>query len=303
LPFAKTKYPAYLPLMPLALEMMDMREYDVIVSSEAGPAKWIIPNPDAKHICYCHSPMRYIWDQRQIYFDGLPGALRFAAEMYASRLRKSDILSSTRVDTFVANSGFVAQRINKYYRRDAHVVHPPVDLEKFIPSLNGPEDYYLVAGEVAPYKRVDLAVQACNELGRRLIVIGGGKGVEKLKQIAGSTVEIKGKVSDEQFRTALSKCRALLFPGVEDFGLVPVEAMASGRPVIAYAKGGALDSVKDGVSGMFFHEPTANSLKEAILEFERQESAFTVEGCLEHARSFGREQFVRKFKNIVLHPN
>ncbi|WP_454718813.1 glycosyltransferase [Caulobacter segnis] len=298
LPFARSRYQMYLPLMPLALEALDMRPYDLIVSSEAGPAKWVIPNPDARHICYCHSPLRYIWDQRQIYFEKMPGPVQMLAEGYASHLRKSDVISSSRVDDFVANSNFVKQRIWKYYRREARVIHPPVSVDDFLP-VSSAEDFYLVAGEVRSYKRVDLAVRACTALGRRLIVIGGGAGVKELKKIAGPSVEFLGHVEFAILRDHLARCRALLFPGVEDFGIVPVEAMASGRPVIAYAKGGALDSVKPEVSGVLFKEPTVESLTQAILEFEANESGFTSVACVEHARGFSKDVFKARFEDVL----
>lgn len=299
LPRARKNYQAYLPLMPLALEMLDMRGFDLIVSSEAGPAKWIIPDPNAKHVCYCHSPLRYIWDQRQVYFENMPGIARFGAEMFASSLRRSDIASSVRVDEFVANSKFVQERIWKYYRRESTVIHPPVAVDDFAIS-DSVEDFYLVAGEVRSYKRVDLAVRACTKLNRRLIVIGGGRGVASLKKIAGPTVEFLGHVKFDVLRDHLSRCRALLFPGVEDFGIVPVEAMASGRPVIAFGRGGALDSVAPGVSGMLFKEQTVESLMATIIDFEASEASFSPASCVAHARKFDRGEFQKKFSKIIL---
>ena len=297
LPMAQRRYAAYLPLMPLALEMLDVNEYDLIVSSEAGPAKWIIPNPDARHICYCHSPMRYVWDQRKEYFSKLPAPLRPLAELYGSQLRKSDSLSAMRVDEFVANSNFVARRIWKYYRREAEVIYPPVDVNGFTVSEDI-SDAYLIAGELRSYKRVDLAVRACTELGRRLVVIGSGPS-DALKKMAGPTVEFRGRVDQVEFRKALSECRALLFPGIEDFGIVPVEAMASGRPVIAYGKGGGVESVKDGVSGLHFHDASVEGLKQAILAFEAEQHHFSPQACVEQAALFSRESFKANFGALL----
>jgi glycosyltransferase involved in cell wall biosynthesis len=297
LPLARRRYAMYLPLMPLALEMMDVSQYDLIVSSEAGPAKWIIPNPDAQHVCYCHSPLRYIWDQKDIYLSRFPGPMRLLAEAYASKLRQSDYLSSVRVDAFVANSNFVARRIWKFYRRDAEVVHPPVDVDSFVTGAVA-DDYYLLAGEIRAYKGAAAAVRACAELGRRLVIVGGGD-FSDLKKIAGPLTEFRGRVSDGEFKAVLSRCRALLFPGVEDFGIVPVEAMASGRPVIALNKGGALDTVLHGETGILYDDNTVEGLKSAIRAFEAEENGFRTSACIEQAARFRPEVFSREFAKCL----
>ncbi len=297
MPFAERLYKFYLPLMPKALEALDLNAYDVVISSEAGPAKWVIPRPDAVHVCYCHSPLRYIWDQRDIYTANIPAPLRPFALMFASHLRKSDALSSLRVDRFVANSHYVAARINKYYRRDSHVVHPPVRLD-FFNAQAQPEDFYLMAGEIRAYKKIDHAIHACNQLNRRLVIIGGGD-VSKLRAIASPLVEFRGRVSNEEFRDALSKCRALLFPGVEDFGIVPVEAMASGRPVIAYGHGGAVDTVVHGETGILYNDPSVEGLVDAIKLFEQNESALSTENCVNHAQKFSPKRFRDEMLAIV----
>jgi glycosyltransferase involved in cell wall biosynthesis len=298
LPLAKKLYPLYTGLMPGALEQFDANEYELIISSESGPAKWIIPRPDAKHICYCHSPMRYIWDQRGLYLSKLPPPLRPVGHMLAGQLRRSDVLSSMRVSAFVANSTFVQKRINQYYRRDAEVIHPPVDTDQY--TAGEPEDFYLCAGQVVSYKRIDLAVEACTRLGRRLIVAGGGD-TRALREKAGPTVSFLGKVDQDTLRDLMRRCRALLFPGVEDFGLVPVEVMASGRPVIAFGYGGALDTVQPGVSGLLFHEASAEALVAAIERFEGDEDHFTAERCQGWARKFSRSVFDQKFSDLARH--
>ena len=297
LPFARTRYPAYLPLMPLALEMMDMSAYDVIVSSEAGPAKWVIKDPDAWHICYCHSPLRYIWDQRDIYLQKIPALARPLAHAYASHLRHSDQLSAMRVDRFVANSSFVARRIASYYRRDAEVIHPPVDVDRFSIRADG-EDYYLFAGELRGYKGAALAIEACNRLNRKLYIVGGGAHAD-LQRLAGPNIRFLGRLSDADYDLTLSRCRALLFPGVEDFGIIPVEVMAAGRPVIARAKGGAMDSVVHGETGLHYTDPSVDGLIGAITAFEAEEAAFTPENCVRQARKFGRDVFRDKFSKVL----
>lgn len=296
LPAAKKIYPLYLPLMPLGLEMIDTEGYDLIISSEAGPAKWIIPGPEAKHICYCHSPMRYLWDQRFGYIGKVPKIARPLAHVVAGRLRQSDVLSAARVTQFVANSSFVAQRINQYYRRDAEVIHPPVDVDRF--TVGEAEDFYLCAGQVVSYKRVDLAVQACTRLGRRLVIAGGGDN-KRLREMAGPSVTFLGNVDDAEMKDLMRRCRALLYPGVEDFGIVPVEVMASGRPVIAFGRGGALDTVEPGVSGLLFNEQSVESLARAIERFEAEESSFSAEACRRSAHRFDRAVFERKFSDLV----
>ena len=297
LPFSRRKHQLYLLLMQMALENLALDEYDLIVSSEAGPAKYVIPKPEAYHICYCHSPMRYLWDQREQYLGKIPQPFRIVAQILAGRLRRSDVMSATRVDQFVANSEFVKKRIWRYYRREAEVIYPPVNLDSFAP-VDSPDDYYLVAGELRSYKRVDLAIQACNKLGRRLVVIGSGPDAA-LKKMAGPTVEFLGRVSDSVFREKLANCRALLFPGVEDFGIVPVEAMASGRPVIAFARGGALESVEDGVSGLFFDEPTVESLVRSMEIFESEEASFKSSNCVARAQRFSRQRFLDRFDALL----
>jgi glycosyltransferase involved in cell wall biosynthesis len=296
LPAARKLYPAYMPLMPMALEGIDMNPYDLIISSEAGPAKWVLPSPGAVHICYCHSPLRYVWDQRLTYFRKLPTVLHPFAHLMGRSIRHSDLLSSFRVTTFAANSSFVASRIRQYYRREAEVIHPPIDLEDYTPGLA--EDFYLCAGQVVSYKRIDIAVEACRRLGRRLIVAGDGE-VSRLKDLAGPHATFLGRVDRPVLLDLMRRCRALLFPGVEDFGLVPVEVMASGRPVIAYGDGGVLDTVEPGASGVLFDRQDADALASAILEFEALESRMDADACRRSARRFARPIFERKFIDLA----
>ena len=270
LPFAKRLYSSYLPLMPRALEELDLRGYDLVISSEAGPAKGVIPPPDAPHLCYCHSPMRYLWDQYHTYRSSAGRLTRAVMPGLAHRLRQWDVASALRVDGFLANSTHVAARIEKYWRRGADVVPPPVDLARFapVPALERGA-FYLWAGELAPYKRPDLAVRAFRALDRPFVMLGGPeREAAQLRRIAGPKTRILGRVSDEEMTRALARCRALIFPGEEDFGIVPVEALASGRPVIAYGRGGIRDSVRDGETGLFFHEQSVGALIDAVRRFE-----------------------------------
>ena len=280
-------YQKMLPLMPYALESFDLTGYDLIISSEAGPAKGIIPGPDALHICYCHSPMRYIWDLYPQYRAAAGFLTRAVMSLTAPALRQWDVSTSHRVDHFIANSAYVARRIEKYYRREAHVIHPPVNIARF-DLVDNPGDYYLCAGQITPYKRIDIAVEACTRLGKKLVVLGAGA-TPSLKRLAGPTIEFLGAVDDATMTHHFSHCRALLFPGVEDFGIVPLEVMASGRPVIAFAKGGALETVINNQTGIFFHEQTADAVVDAINRFESQLNSFSPAGSQLHARSFSAE--------------
>lgn len=279
-------YQKMLPLMPYALESFDLTAYDLIISSEAGPAKGIIPGPGATHICYCHSPMRYIWDLYPQYRAAAGPLTRALMSLTAPSLRQWDVSTSHRVDHFIANSTYVAQRIERYYRRSAHVINPPVNLTRF---SQGPEtqpgDYYLCAGQITPYKKIEIAVEACTRLGKRLVVLGAGV-TPSLRRLAGPTVEFLGAVDDATMNLHFASCKALLFPGVEDFGIVPLEVMASGRPVIAFAKGGALETVIDGRTGMFFYEQTADAVVDAIRRFESTALTFERKDLQAHARSF-----------------
>ncbi|WP_399678098.1 glycosyltransferase [Xenophilus sp.] len=292
-------YQKMLPLMPFALESFDLTGYDLIISSEAGPAKGIVPGPDATHICYCHSPMRYIWDLYPQYRAASGAVTRAMMSLAAPLLRQWDVSTAHRVDHFIANSAYVARRIEKYYRRDALVVHPPVDLSRFAaPASAAPGGYYLCAGQITPYKKIEIAVEACTRLGRRLRVIGSGANAA-LKRLAGPTVEFLGPVSDEEMVRSFAGCRALLFPGVEDFGIVPLEVMASGRPVIAYARGGALETVVDGRTGLLFHEQTAEAVVDAIRRFEAAEPSFDAQALRTHARSFDTAVFRARMAELI----
>ena len=270
LPNARRFYKRYLPLMPIALEQIDLRGYDLIISSESGPAKGIIPPAGAVHICYCHSPMRYIWNMSHDYLERAGFLTKILLPSLAHYVRNWDAVASMRVDHFIANSHTVAARVEKYYRRKSTVIYPPVDVNRFeIVSEAEIEDYYLMVGELVAYKRPELAVEAFNTLGKPLVVIGGGEMLSMIQKLAGPTVTVLGPQPLEVLRRHYARCRALIFPGEEDFGIVPVEVMASGRPVIAYGRGGVTETVSAGVSGLFFQEQSVLAIEQAIHKFEQ----------------------------------
>lgn len=298
LPRAPRMYKTYLPLMPLALEQLDLRDYDLILSSESGPAKGIIAPPHAVHVCYCHTPMRYIWNMFHDYRASAGSLARLAMPSLAHYLRLWDVASAARVDSFVANSATVADRIRRYYGLDAKVIHPPVDTSAFSPCpASELGDYYLMAGELVSYKRPDLAVRAFNELKLKLVVIGGGEMLSEIRRLAGPTVSVLGPQPFEALKHHYARCRALIFPGEEDFGMVPVEAMASGRPVLAFGRGGATETVATDVTGLFFDEQTIDAISNCIARFERM--SFEPEAIVAHAQQFGREPFIRKMRSHV----
>ena len=298
LPKARRHYQKYLPLMPLALEQLDLTPYDLIISSESGPAKGVITRPDAVHICYCHSPMRYVWD---MYHEYLSGAGRFVRTLFpviAHWLRVWDRLSADRVDYFIANSSFVASRIRKFYRRDSEIIFPPVNVSDFNPRLER-GDFYLCLGQLVAYKRADMAVEAFNRLGLPLVVVGEGELFEPLTKIAAPNVKLMGRQPFSVIQDLLQRCRGLIFPGMEDFGIVPVEAMAAGAPVIAYGKGGALDTVIHGKTGILFQEQSVEALMEAVRQLERGEFDFSPAEMHLHAQRFAKPVFQQRIKAFV----
>ena len=302
LPFAAGGYQKYLPLMPLALEQFDLRGYDLVISSESGPAKGVLTGADTLHICYCHTPMRYLWDFYQEYLERSGPLTRLALRLFGHRLRLWDALSAQRVDYFAANSHNVARRIAKHYRRDSTVIHPPVDVSAFAPAGGAypePEDYYLYVGQLTGYKRADLAVQACTRANRRLIVVGEGEERQKLARMAGPTVSFEGRLDGQALCARLQSCRALLFPGEEDFGIVPLEALAAGRPVIAYGRGGALETVSHGKTGLLFEEQSVPALCDAMDIFESGQYAFESAALTREAERFSRQRFCREFQDFV----
>jgi glycosyltransferase involved in cell wall biosynthesis len=291
-------YKSYLPLMPMALEQLDLRGYDLIISSESGPAKGIIPPAGALHLCYCHSPMRYVWNMLHDYQEGTSRLGRFMMSPLLHYVRFCDVAAATRVDAFAANSRTVAKRINSYWRRTADVIFPPVDVESFKPvTTQELGDFHLMAGELVRYKRPDLAVEAFSRSGRRLIVVGGGEMLPELRAKAGPTVTLLGPQSFDNLRDYYARCTALIFPGEEDFGIVPVEAMASGRPVVAFGKGGATETVVDGVTGTFFEEQTVESLLDAVERCDKAD--LDPDAAIARSRVFGKDVFKASMADFV----
>jgi glycosyltransferase involved in cell wall biosynthesis len=298
LPRAARMYKTYLPLMPLALEQLDLRGYDLIISSESGPAKGIIPPPEAIHVCYCHTPMRYIWNMYHDYRNGAGRLTRLLMPPLSHYLRMWDVTSSARVDSFVANSATVARRIDRYYGMNSVVIHPPVDTSAF--SISAPSelgDFYLMAGELVSYKRPDLAVRSFNETKLKLVVIGGGEMLDEIRRIAGPTVTVMGPQPFDVLKQHYARCRALIFPGEEDFGMVPVEAMASGRPVVAFGRGGATETIAPGVSGILFSEQSVEAISQAVRSLATMDIDPTKIAA--HASQFGRAQFFDKMRAHV----
>jgi len=305
LPLGRRHPQAYLPLMPAASRSLRLDGYDLIVSSESGPIKGIRKPKGARHVCYCHTPMRYLWDMHGEYYRtaGLCGKL--AMSLFTGYLRKEDLRSAESVDRFVANSAFVAERIRRIYGRDSVVVHPPVDVEFFSGAAGRPRGlpfdggYYLYVGELRDYKRPDLAVKAAARMGRNLVVVGNGKLRNALERDAGGrgNVVFAGRTLGESLRSLYAGAKALLFPGIEDFGIVPVEAQAAGTPVVALGKGGALETVRDGETGLFFAEESVESLCGAIEELESRN--WSADACRSNASRFAKGRFAEGMTKAV----
>lgn len=297
LPLAGRTHQPFLPLMPLAVESFDLNAFDLILSSSHTVAHGVIPPPHALHICYCHTPMRYAWDMERQYLSELPALVRPFMRLTMHRMRQWDVTSAARVNHFVANSYFVASRIATYYHRQATVIPPPVDTDFYTLQDTPREDYYLVAGRLTGYKRVDLVIEAFRDSKTRLVVIGEGPERKRLERRASSNITFLGATSRETLREHFSKARALIFPGLEDFGIVPLEAQAVGCPVIAYGAGGVLDTVRDGETGVFFAEQSVGALREAVARSEQ--IGFDPHVLRAHALEFSADNFNRRIQEFV----
>jgi glycosyltransferase involved in cell wall biosynthesis len=294
------KHQWLLPWMPRAIESIDLRGFDTILSSSHAIGKGIIPPSNARHICYCHTPMRYAWEMEEEYLDDfkIPQRLRRAIKQKLKHIRRWDMTSAARVDTFIANSTTTQDRIKRVYNRDSIVIHPPVS-ERFFDHVSAPasKDYYLAIGRMVPYKRFDLLIETANTLNLPLKIAGSGQEFPRLKAMAGPTVEMLGFVPDSDLPDLYRNARALLFPQFEDAGVVPLEAEASGTPVIAYGKGGVLDTVKLGETGVYFSEQTVDSLGDAIKQFETM--TFDSSAVSAFAAQFSATRFKEKISSVI----
>jgi glycosyltransferase involved in cell wall biosynthesis len=298
-PAARRRYRNYLPLYPWAIERFDMSIYDVVVSSSHCAAKGVRLYDGQLHVCYCHAPMRYVWDQYESYFGGpnrwKPSSI--VMRLFIKRLRRWDVETSKSVTAFVANSAAVAERIMLHYGRQAIVVHPPIDTARFHPIGTDQSEYFLTVSALVPYKRIDLAIEACRRMSLPLVIVGEGPERRRLQQKAGRHARFLGWVSDDELVRLYNGCRALLFPGEEDFGITAVEAQACGRPVIALRKGGVVETVLDKRTGLFFNEPTVEALGEAL---ERFQSMFFDRGVIRaHAEKFGGDRCRRELDSTI----
>jgi glycosyltransferase involved in cell wall biosynthesis len=312
IPAARKAHRHFLPLYPLAVEMLDLSGYDLVISSDSGPMKGVLTDPYSTHICYCHSPMRYLWDGYSAYHRSMSPLAQTIFGITAHYVRNWDFAAAQRVDHFVANSRYVAARIRKYYRRESTVIHPPIDTSQGYLAAQH-QDYYLAVGRLVPYKRTDILIEACRKLGRKLLIVGDGPERKKLEQLSPKNVEFLGEINDSELRNIYAHCRALLFAADEDFGMVPLEAQSYGRPVIALAKGGSLETVigtEDlvgrretdhgaALTGVFFGEQTADSLTKAILSFESREELFLPPRIQMHARKFDTTVFLDGMRTYI----
>lgn len=298
-PGAKRHHPWYLSQMPKAFESFDLRDYDIVISSSHSCAKGIVTKPETFHLSYCHSPPRYLWDDSHRYLQDYPWPnwlKRLVIPQALHRLRIWDRAAADRVDRYVANSHYISSRIEKYYRRDSEVIHPPVDMGAFQEVQK--EDYFLAVGRIIPYKRFDLIVETFNQLKWPLKIVGVGNQYKALKQKAAKNIEFLGMISEEDLRERYAHAQGLIFPQVEDFGITAVEAMAYGCPVIAYRAGGALETVKEGVSGLFFDDQTVESLKEGLERFKS--TRFDMRAVRAHAETFETKVFDERFTAFLM---
>lgn len=301
-PFSERVYRHMLPFFPFAIEQFDLSRFDLVISSSSAVAKGVITSPDQLHICYCHSPMRYAWDLQEQYLEqtGMKSGIRSLLVRYVLyKLRIWDVISSNRVDSFIANSGYISSRIRKTYRREATVIHPPVDVARFT-IKHQKDDFYVTASRQVPYKRIDLIVKAFRNMpDKQLVVIGDGPEHNKIKALAGDNVTVMGYQGDNILLDHLRRAKAFIFAAQEDFGILPVEAQACGTPVIAFGRGGARETVLDNVTGLLFEEQTEESLTNAIARFERLQHNFTAEVIRQHACGFSTERFCAEITRHV----
>ncbi len=295
------KRPRYLlPFIPAAIEQFDLSEYDLVLSQSGAWAKGVITKPETLHICYCNSPMRFVWDYWPRYLNEQRVGFirRFAIRVLTSRLRLWDFYSAPRVDKWIANSKTVSGRIKKYYHQNSTVIYPGADVDRFKPVADHQKaDYFVTLSNLTPYKKVDMAIEACNRLGKPLIVIGDGPDRGRLEKLAGPTIEFAGRVSNAKLPILLAKAQALIFPNEEDFGIAPIEAMAAGTPVVAYGRGGLTETVVAGKTGVFFEQPSVDSLAECLQRFD--EHQFEQKALVAQAHKFSMERFRIELRQFI----
>lgn len=307
LPWARSKYRSYLPLMPLAVEQLDVSAYDLVITSSHAVAKGVLTGPDQLHVCYCHTPIRYAWDLQHQYLKeaGLEKGIKaWMARWLLHKIRLWDVRTANGVDNFVANSNFIRRRIHKVYRREAQVIYPPVDVERFA-LQDTKEDFYFTASRMVPYKKMSMIVEAFSRMPeRRLVVIGDGPDMSQCRALAGPNVHIMGYQANEVLLDHMQRAKAFVFAAEEDFGITPIEAQACGTPVIAFGKGGALETVRGLTAakptGLFFDEQTPESLMEAVIQFEQTGAArVQAQACRENAERFSSQRFRQEFSDFV----
>ena len=306
-PLLRKHYQKLFPLYPIGINSLTLKDnYDLVISSESGPAKGINLKKGLPHICYVHSPMRYCWGFTQEYLESIPKFLRPLAKFFFERLRKWDVTTINNVSSYVVNSENVANRVKNYYGKESKVIYPPIELSLFDRPLviSSKRDIYLSFGAITPYKRIDLLIDVFNKNGKELVIIGNGSEKEGLKAKARNNIKFLGSLGWQEIESYLDRTKALIFPGEEDFGMIPLEVMAYGIPVLAYKKGGALETVVEEKSigkssGLFFDKQTAESIQACIDRFEKVESEFDSEWIRKHAREFGEDEFLRRFKSHV----
>jgi glycosyltransferase involved in cell wall biosynthesis len=298
IPGVLKRFKLFFWLYPFAVRSMKLDDYDLILSSSSAYAKGAKAAPGATHICYCHTPMRFAWDF-DTYMEGMrvPGLVKRIARLATAPLRSWDVAASSGVHHFIANSTVVRERIERHYSRSSSILYPPVDVRRFSVSRSTIGDYYLIVSRLVSYKKLDLAVEACTRLGKPLVVIGDGPDRARLEAMAGPTVKFKGRLPDWQVVDYMKRCKAFLFPGLEDFGITPLEVNACGRPVIAFRGGGALDTIKPGLNGMYFEQQTADSLADALGRFDGE--SWDPSAIRAHAESFGEERFVQQLEAFI----
>lgn len=299
IPAIDRNYKNFLPLYPLAVRNFDLSQYDLVISSSHSAAKGFRKRERQMHICYCHTPMRYVWDLYDDYKNAMPFYKKMPFSVSAGFIRKWDYNNSKNVDFFIANSKFVAERIKRIYGRESKVIYPPVDVDQFKPETKK-EDYYLFVGRLLnAYKRTDIVIKAFNTLGKRLIVVGDGDDMRQLKSIAGDNIKFVGWLDTQELGKIMSKAKALILPSIEDFGIVSVESQACGTPVIAYRKGGAVETVIEGETGLFFDRQTPENIVETVNKFENQKFHFDIAFIRDNADRFSKKRFQKKFKNFL----